>query len=129
MYEFEFFDSKKTRSADKVSFVKAKHRQEQKSTTKKAKPKSPSLVMALARSFGGTFFLAGVFKLFQDLLNFVSPQLLKYNVCRHRIFVPQVVASCMTAKAVSSWLPFHRVLSWFCGLGEGCGCSYTVFVY
>ena len=39
--------------------------------------RGPSLVLALARSFGGTFFIAGFFKLGQDLLGFASPQILK----------------------------------------------------
>ena len=38
---------------------------------------SPSLVWALTKAFGGAFFLGGVFKLFNDLLTFVSPQILK----------------------------------------------------
>ena len=38
----------------------------------------PSLVMALAKSFVETFLVAAFFKLCQDLLSFVSPQLLKY---------------------------------------------------
>ena len=80
-YEFEFFDSKATRSADKISFQKATHRREQQRTDSPRKPKSPSLVLALARSFGGTFLVAGLFKFCQDLLNFVSPQLLKLVPC------------------------------------------------
>ena len=76
-YEFEFFDSKATHSADKISFQKATHRREQQRSDRPRKPKSPSLVLALAKSFGGTFFVAGLFKFCQDLLNFVSPQLLK----------------------------------------------------
>ena len=39
--------------------------------------RGPSLVLALTRSFGGTFFIAGFFKLGQDLLGFASPQILK----------------------------------------------------
>ena len=38
----------------------------------------PSFVWALAKSFGGTFLIAGVFKFGQDLLGFASPQILKY---------------------------------------------------
>ena len=38
----------------------------------------PSLVLALGRSFIGTLAVAAFFKLWQDLLSFVSPQLLKY---------------------------------------------------
>jgi ABC-type multidrug transport system fused ATPase/permease subunit len=36
----------------------------------------PSLTLALIRAFGLTFFVAGFFKLAQDLLTFVSPQVL-----------------------------------------------------
>ena len=39
---------------------------------------NPSLVWALTKSFGGTFIVAGFFKLGQDLLTFASPQILKY---------------------------------------------------
>ena len=39
--------------------------------------KSPSLVMAIIKAYGFTFFVAGIFKLGQDLLSFISPQLLK----------------------------------------------------
>ena len=76
MYEFEFFDSKSARSADKITFLPASQHGGQQRRIKK-KPKEPSFVMALARSFGGTFFVAGLFKLLQDLLNIVSPLLLK----------------------------------------------------
>lgn len=38
---------------------------------------SPSLFEALARAFGWTVVVAGIFKFFQDLLLFVSPQILK----------------------------------------------------
>ena len=38
---------------------------------------SPSLTWALTKAFGGAFFLGGVFKLVNDLLTFVSPQILK----------------------------------------------------
>ena len=37
----------------------------------------PSLVVALGKSFIGTLAAAAFFKLWQDLLSFVSPQLLK----------------------------------------------------
>ena len=37
----------------------------------------PSLVIALAKSFWPIFLAAAFFKVLQDLLNFVSPQLLK----------------------------------------------------
>ena len=75
-YEFEFSDSISPHPADRITFLSATQQNERK-RRKKRGPKEPSLVMALARSFGGTFFVAGVFKLLQDLLNFVSPQLLK----------------------------------------------------
>ena len=72
-YEFEFSDSKSARSADRITFLPAS----QQGGQQRRKPRKPSLVMALTRSFGGTFFVAGLFKLLQDLLNFVSPLLLK----------------------------------------------------
>ena len=39
--------------------------------------RGPSLVMAIIKAYGFTFFVAGIFKLGQDLLSFVSPQILK----------------------------------------------------
>ena len=72
--EFEFFDPKWTRSADKITFLPAKRREVQ----KKNVSKEPSLVVALARSFGGVFMMGGLFKFLQDVLSFVGPQLLKY---------------------------------------------------
>ncbi len=36
-----------------------------------------SIIMALVSSFGSTFFVAGIFKFTQDLLNFAGPLLLK----------------------------------------------------
>jgi hypothetical protein len=39
--------------------------------------KSPSLTIAVMQAFGGPFFLATFFKLVQDTLAFVQPQLLK----------------------------------------------------
>ena len=41
------------------------------------KKKEPSLVWALAKTFWGIFVAAAFFKFVQDLLNFVSPQVLK----------------------------------------------------
>ena len=76
-YEFEFFDPKWTRSADKITFLPATRRREEE-RRKNHKAKEPSLVWALVRTFWRTFVFAGMLKLFQDLLNFVSPQLLKY---------------------------------------------------
>ena len=75
--EFEFFDPKWTRSADKITFLPATHCREQQ-RRKIKKSKEPSLVWALAKTFGGTFMMGGVFKFLQDFLNFVGPQLLKY---------------------------------------------------
>ena len=45
---------------------------------KETKDKEPSLVLALAKTFGEVFVVAAVFKLIQDLLSFASPQILKY---------------------------------------------------
>ena len=70
--EKEVYDSKWTHSADKIPLLPS----ERSGHTNK-KPKQPSLVWALARSFGGTFLKAGVFKFLQDNMNFVGPQLLK----------------------------------------------------
>ena len=39
--------------------------------------RGPSLVMAIIKAYGFTFFVAGIFKFGQDLLSFVSPQILK----------------------------------------------------
>ena len=39
--------------------------------------KDPSLVIALVRTFGTMFIVAAFFKLLQDALQFVSPQILK----------------------------------------------------
>ena len=38
---------------------------------------SPSFVIAISRAFGFTFFVAGIFKVGNDLLSFVSPMILK----------------------------------------------------
>ena len=38
---------------------------------------TPSLVLALVKTFGWEFSVAGFYKVFQDLLLFVSPQILK----------------------------------------------------
>ena len=66
-------------SSDKISLLQdAPDHQEQHRGWKKSR--EPSLFMALVRSFGGDFAVTGVLKFFQDLLNFVSPLLLKY-VC------------------------------------------------
>jgi hypothetical protein len=68
-------------SSDKISLLQdAPGHQEQHSEQNKKKPREPSLFMALVRSFGGDFTVTGVLKFFQDLLNFVSPLLLKYVI-------------------------------------------------
>ena len=41
------------------------------------KPVHPSLFLALARSFGGPYMMASLFKLCNDLLSFSQPQLLR----------------------------------------------------
>lgn len=46
-------------------------------TAQPREQKEPSLLIALAKSFGGTFLVAAVFKFFQDLLGFASPFILK----------------------------------------------------
>lgn len=43
-------------------------------------PKEPSLSIALARSFGGMFMMAALFKVTSDLLGFASPQILKLMI-------------------------------------------------
>ena len=45
--------------------------------TQRPRRTRPSIIVALATSFGTTFFVAGLFKLGQDLLGFVSPQILR----------------------------------------------------
>ena len=54
------------------------YHQEEENGRRGNKPREPSLVKALAKSFGEEFTMTGVLKFFQDLLNFVSPLLLKY---------------------------------------------------
>lgn len=44
---------------------------------KKGRRGGPSLVVAIAKAYGFTFFVAGIFKVFQDLLTYASPQLLR----------------------------------------------------
>ena len=78
--EFEFFDPKWIHSADKITFLPTRGRGGQ----KKKGSKEPSLVWALARSFGGVFMMGGLFKFLQDILNFVGPQLLKYVLKYHK---------------------------------------------
>ena len=46
-------------------------------TAQPRRQKEPSLVIALVKSFGGTFLVAAFFKLLQDLLGFASPFILK----------------------------------------------------
>ena len=67
-------------SNDKISLLHdaPDHQEQHGGRKKKAAAREPSLFMALVRSFGGDFTVTGVLKFFQDLLNFVSPLLLKY---------------------------------------------------
>ncbi len=44
---------------------------------RRRRTKTPSIVWAMSRAFGGTFIVAGFFKLANDTLAFVSPQILK----------------------------------------------------
>ena len=46
-------------------------------TAQPSRQKEPSLVIALSKSFAGTFFAAAFFKLGQDMLGFASPFILK----------------------------------------------------
>ena len=73
--EMNSYNHKYDHSTDKVSLLQdtPMHQEQQ-----NKKPREPSLVMALVRSFGEDFTVTGVLKFFQDLLNFVSPLLLKY---------------------------------------------------
>ena len=52
--------------------------------------RGPSIVVSLVRAFGFTFFVGGVLKLFQDLLGFASPQILR---CLHVIYSNQYTLS------------------------------------
>ena len=76
--EFEVFP-KWTRSKNKhyIKIPATPHNKEQQ-TRRNKESKEPSLVWALAKTFGGTFVVGGVFKFLQDFLNFVGPLLLKY---------------------------------------------------
>ena len=86
------YDHKHNHSADKIFLLQDTHYQEQKSEDgqKRKKSREPSLVMALIRSFGREFAATGVLKFFQDLLNFVSPMLLKYVDCVHVFFTAKL---------------------------------------
>lgn len=44
------------------------------------KPAKPYLIVALFKAFGRLFFVAGLFKLCQDIIIFISPQLLKLMI-------------------------------------------------
>ena len=50
------------------------------------KEKDPSLFWVLTKTFGGSFFITGIFKLSSDLLTFASPQILKYVYCSIHIY-------------------------------------------
>ena len=43
------------------------------------KRRGPSLVLAMARTFGSAYFVIGILKLLQDLLLFANPQILKLD--------------------------------------------------
>ena len=77
---------------DRASYVGARFEREWQKEVKRAKlyfhgeemrahaderKGSPSLVWALTKAFGSTFFVAILFKVANDLLTFVSPQILK----------------------------------------------------
>ena len=47
-------------------------------SARRRRSSEPSLVLALGKTFAGTLLAAAFFKLCQDLLGFVSPQILKY---------------------------------------------------
>ena len=77
--EMNSYNHKYDHYTDKVSLLQdTPMHQEQQNGQKRKKSREPSLVMALVRSFGEDFAMTGVLKFFQDLLNFVSPLLLKY---------------------------------------------------
>ena len=46
-------------------------------SSKRCVCREPSLVMALAKTFGKTIIVAGILKLLRDILTFVSPQIMK----------------------------------------------------
>jgi len=48
---------------------------------RRKKKREPSLLMAVARTIWRTMAMAAVLKLAQDLLGFVSPQILRYVCC------------------------------------------------
>ena len=82
----------------------------------KKKKKGPSLVMAIAKTIWKIMAMAAVLKLFQDLLLFVNPQILRY-----------VAMECEThcADNVCSLLHAHTSTvhwSWKC---EGLYCTFT----
>jgi hypothetical protein len=64
---------------DQAAYLAGKFRTEWRRQLRKGRDKA-SLSIALFRSFGGTFSFAAVFKAAQDVLAFVSPQLLKYLI-------------------------------------------------
>ena len=64
---------------DQAAFLAGKFRTEWRRQLRKGRDKA-SLSIALFRSFGGTFSFAAVFKAVQDVLAFVSPQLLKFLI-------------------------------------------------
>lgn len=61
----------------------------------KKKKKGPSLVMAIAKTIWKVMAMAAVLKLFQDLLLFVNPQILRYVGTECETHCVNNVANCM----------------------------------
>ena len=62
--------------------------EEVKLSMKKKKEKRPSLARIMFGLFWDQFLLAVVFKLINDCVQFVQPQLLRYSMCNKIIIVP-----------------------------------------
>ena len=89
------YNHKFNHSTDKISLLQDSPMHQEQQNGQKKKLREPSLVMALVRSFGEDFTVTGVLKFFQDLLNFVSPMLLKY-ICV-TLYVCMYTYVCMLA--------------------------------
>lgn len=61
----------------RLVFVQKPPLQDEEVKVKRRNGRDPSLVLALCKAYGFTFFVAGFFKLAQDLLSFASPQILR----------------------------------------------------
>jgi ATP-binding cassette subfamily C (CFTR/MRP) protein 1 len=82
--------------------------------------KAPSLIRALFASFGTPFVIAGVFKALQDILTFVSPQLLKYVInfsspennepAWHGYFYASMLFAAAAIQSIFLHQYFHRVM-------------------